>query len=242
MAQKIAQISKDFNMKTKDVVDLFGELDIKKNTSGTVENDELNLFISKLTLTHSMKNIEDYLGGKIKISVIEEKKAPKKAEAPKAEEPKIEVKADEKKAEIKKPEAPRPRETTRPEEKKFASSAKVNTATEYHNTSYKRDEKPRRPEKPQYQRYNERPQENPFAKKHDSMNRAADGFRQAAPKSQIKPNAAEKVEIKETVVAKPLAQGDANTLRPAQKMQLEKREKQQMNKLLRVYIMLALNY
>ena len=55
MAQKISQISKDLNMKSKDVVDLFGELDIKKNTSGTVENDEFEVFLAKLTLTHSMK-------------------------------------------------------------------------------------------------------------------------------------------------------------------------------------------
>ena len=236
MAQKITQISKDFNMKSKDVVDIFGELDIKKNTSGTVENDELSLFIAKLTLTHSMKNIQDYLEGRVKISVVEEKKpkAPK-AEAPKAEAAKTEApKAEETK--LPKAEAPKA-EAQKPDAPKAQTADKKSTATEYHNPNYKpREDKPRRPERPQYQRYNERPQENPFAKKLDSMNRAAEGFRPGVkpgvkPQPQVKPEEKKPFEVKKPLeVKKPEAAkapaADVNTLRPAQKMQLEKQAKQ----------------
>ena len=214
MAQKITQISKDFNIEPKTVVELFAELDIKKNSSAAVQDDELALFVAKLTLTHSMKNIEDYLDGKVKISVVGEKKpkAPKaKAESPKPEAPKTEAP----KTETPKTEAPKPK----PE-------APKSSATEYHNPNYKpREEKPRRPEKPQYQKYNGRPQENPFAKKLDSMNRAAEGFRQGqkpAPKLEHKPQA--KLEAKAEV--KPQVRKDASELLPAQKLQLEKQAKQ----------------
>ena len=220
MAQKITQISKDFNMKSKDVVDLFGELDIKKNSSGTVENDELELFISKLTLTHSMKNIEDYLKGKVKISVVEEKKpkAPK-AEAAKEEAPK----AAEAPTAAPKPEAPKAAPVNKPEAV-AQTSDKKSTATEYHNPNYKRDDKLRRPERPQYQRYNDKPQANPFAKKLDSMNRAAEGFRQPGSK---KPEAVKKLEEKKPEAA-PAFEKEASALRPAQKLQLEKQQKQQV--------------
>ena len=219
MAQKITQISKDFNIEPKTVVELFAELDIKKNSSAAVQDDELALFVAKLTLTHSMKNIEDYLDGKVKISVVGEKKpkAPKaKAESPKPEAPKTEApKTETPKTEAPKTEAPKPK-----------TEAPKSSATEYHNPNYKpREEKPRRPEKPQYQKYNGRPQENPFAKKLDSMNRAAEGFRQGqkpASKLEHKPQA--KLEAK--AEAKPQVRKDASELLPAQKLQLEKQAKQ----------------
>ena len=153
MAQKITQISKDFNLDSKVIVEVFGELNIKKNAGATVQDDEFALLVAKLTETHSMKNIEDYLDGKVKISVVGEKKA----KAPKAEAPKAKPEAP--KAEEKKAEAPK----AKPEAPK--ADAPKASATEYHNPNYKPREEKRRPEKPQYQRYNERPQENPFAKK-----------------------------------------------------------------------------
>ena len=214
MAQKITQISKDFNMEPKAVVELFQELDIKKNTSATVQDDELALFYAKLTLTHSMKNIEDYLDGKIKISVVGEKKA----KAPKAK-PAENLSAS---PAEKKPEAPK----ASPAAPK--AEAPKSSATEYHNPNYKpREEKPRRPEKPQYQKYNERPQENPFAKKLDSMTRAAEGYRpgqkpdgKPQPKPQPKPEASPAVNVE----VKPEVKKSAELL-PAQKLQLEKQAK-----------------
>ena len=241
MAQKITQISKDFNMDVKAVVEVFAELDIKKNSGAAVQDDELALFVAHLTLSHSMKNIEDYLDGKVKISVAGEKKAkaPKaepKIEAKKADEKKLEIKAEEKKPEAQKQKAEAPK-----------AEDKKSSATEYHNPNYKpREDKPRRPEKPQYQKYNERPQENPFAKKLDSMNRAAEGFRptgkpQAKPemkplakpeikpqaKPEIKPQAKPEIKPQVNPEVKPAAAAPKKDgeLLPAQKMQLEKQAK-----------------
>ena len=233
MAQKITQISKDFNIDSKTVIDVFAELDIKKNSSATVQDDELGLFIAKLTLTHSMKNIEDYLDGKIKIS-----SAKKTQKAPKKEAVRDEVKGEAPKAQKQeaKPEAPKAPKAEAPKAQK--PEAPKASATEYHNPNYKAQDKNRRPEKPQYQRYNERPQENPFAKKLDSMNRAAEGFRpgmkpqgKPQPKPEVKPQIKPEVKIdtKPAEVKKPAVQEapkDVNTLRPAQKLQLEKQAKQ----------------
>ncbi len=237
MAQKISQISKDLNMKSKDVVDLLGELDIKKNTSGTVENDEYAILLAKLTLTHSMKNIEAYLKGEVKISIVEEKAEKPKKAAP-SEEPKLESKPEPKpevKSEAKPEPKPQPKAEPKPESKP-ESKPPVSNAKEYHNPNYQQGAKPqadkgRRQEKPQYARYNERPQENPFAKKYDSMNRAAEGgLRGGKPVPGMKPQAPkapvqEKPELqqKPQVTPKPETSG----VLPAQQAQLEKQQKQQ---------------
>ena len=230
MAQKISQISKDFNIKTKEVVDLFAELDIKKNSSGTVENDELEMFLAKLTLARSMKNIDAYLKGEVKISVVKEK-----AEAPKKKpEPKPEPKKEEPKPEIKKPDAQAAKPEPRPIPKKDISrpaapaskSAGVNSAKEYYNPNYQQGAAKARQDKTQYSRYNERPQENPFAKKYDSMNRAAEGtLRANKPDAKVvtKPDA--KVATK-PVAAPSSAEVKAPGVLPAQKAQLEKQQKQ----------------
>ncbi len=233
MAQKIAQISKDFNIKPKDVIDLFAELDIKKNTGATVEDAELALFISKLTETHSIKNIDAYTKGEIKISVVGEKPAKKaspkvevKLDAPKAEvkldTPKVEVKLDAPKAEVK-PEVKKP-------------EVGQNSAKEYHNPSYNKDgrnqtfQKPRRDDAPRYQKYNERPQENPFAKKFDTMKRNAEGYRPkpGATPVQQKPAQTPAPAPKAPVAPKPVTPEvkDVNTVRPAQMRQLEKQQKE----------------
>ena len=248
MAQKITQISKDFNMKSKDVVDLFSELDIKKNTSGTVEQDELEMFLAKLTLSRSMKNIEAYLKGDVKISIVEEKTEKQKkptVEAPKAEtkpEPKAETKPESKaeaKPEVKAEVKPVEKPAQKVEEKraqKPEAPRQNNVAKEYHNPNYQPGAKPqgdrnRRPEKPQFSKYNERPQENPFAKKYDNMNRAAEGgFRGGKPAVGAVPQqkklapTPEKPQVKPELIAKkPETQG---TL-PAQQAQIEKQQKLQ---------------
>ena len=60
MAQiKISQISKDFNLKSKDVADAFKEIGFeKKNSGAVVETEEFELFIVHMTKSHQMKNIE----------------------------------------------------------------------------------------------------------------------------------------------------------------------------------------
>ena len=77
---KITQISKDFNIKSKDVLDTFKELGIEKKSGGSADKDEFELFISALTEKHQIKDLDAYRNGRTKIKSAEEKKekAPKK--------------------------------------------------------------------------------------------------------------------------------------------------------------------
>ena len=85
---KITQLSKDFNMKSKEVLDVFAnELKIDKKSGATVDSDEFELFMQKLTLANQIKNIDAYLDGTVKLAC--KRNAPKAA--PKAEEKKAEA-------------------------------------------------------------------------------------------------------------------------------------------------------
>ena len=122
---KITQISKDFNIKSKDVLDTFKDLGIEKKSGGSVDADEFELFFAAITKKHQIKDLEAYRSGKATIKVVDEKKAePAPKAEPKAEEkpaaapvPKAEPKAEEKKPATKsapkKPAAPK----AKPEEK-----------------------------------------------------------------------------------------------------------------------------
>ena len=76
MAQtKISQISKDFNLKSKDVADAFKEIGFEKKSSGaTVEDEEFELFLVHITASHQIKNLEDYTSGKITIASVSKKR------------------------------------------------------------------------------------------------------------------------------------------------------------------------
>ena len=71
---KIAALAKDFNLKTKDVVDLFAAAGIEKKTSGTVDPDEFSRFFDRLTQDNQITNMSDYLAGKADIVKQETKK------------------------------------------------------------------------------------------------------------------------------------------------------------------------
>ena len=86
---KITQISKDFNIKSKDVLDTFKELGIDKKSGGSADKDEFELFLSALTEKHQIKDLEAYRSGRTKIKSVAEK-AEKPVSAPKAEEKKAE--------------------------------------------------------------------------------------------------------------------------------------------------------
>ena len=226
---KIAQISKDFNIKSKDVIDSFKELGIDKKVGGSADSEEYELFLQHLTTSHQIKNLDAYRSGKVKITLdskpkkAEPQEKPASAPAPKAE-PKIEKKAEpkvEKKAEPK----PQPKP-----EQRFEKRDGRNPADKPRQDS-QRDQ--RRDARPSYQKYNAAPQENPFAKKHDSMNRAAQGFK--APGSQQGKPADKKFD--KPIAEKPKAAAAApapvaekpqsSTLRPAQQAQLEKQKAKQ---------------
>ena len=216
MAQvKISQISKDFNIKTKDITDAFKELGYDKKSGAVVEDEELEIFINYMTLAHQIKSMEAYTTGKVKISVIGEKKAAK-PEAPKPVTPPAPEKPEEKKPEVKKPaEAPADRpqpkpktDTRRPDYQQDRRGAVSNSQVYY-------------APKPQYQRYSAAPQDDPFAKRRENMNRMAEGRRpqnQTGQRPQEKPY--QPVQQPQTV--KPAA---ASTVRPAQQAQLEKQQR-----------------
>ena len=123
---KISQITKDFNLKSKDVLDIFtADLGIDKKTGATADGEEFELFIQKLTLKNQIKNIDKYLSGEATITVKGEGAAEAKTAV--KTEAKAEVKA-EAKAEVKpapkaeaKPEVkPAPKTEAKPEAKKVS--------------------------------------------------------------------------------------------------------------------------
>ena len=202
---KLTQIAKDFNLKGKDVIDIFKSVGIEKKTGGGAEPEEYELFIHLLTSTHQIKNVDDYIDGKTKITVVAEKKAEAPKEAPKTEAPKTEApkteapKAEAPKTEAPKTEAPKaqaPKAQTqsqpqRPGQRPQGASAPtqrqgdgrgdgrrpqgqqgggVSTSTVYRAPEQRRGDRP-------YQRYNDRPSEDPFAKRRADMTRTAEGYR-----------------------------------------------------------------
>ena len=258
MAQiKLSQISKDFNMKSKDVVDAFKEIGFeKKNSGAAVEAEEFELFLVHITKSHQIKSLEAYTSGSVTISSVKEKKAKaekpvekavgntaeekefeRKAEKPLAREekpaPKVEPKAEKPvvKAE---PKAEKPQPKTEPKRAPEAAGVQRQNSQTYYAPSQK---------KPTYQKYTERPQDDPFAKRRENMNRYAEGKRfapgQAAPQrpvqqaqqakpqaQQAKPQAQQaKPQIQQQKPQQPLQQNAASGLRPAQQAQLEKQQK-----------------
>ena len=254
---KIAQISKDFNVKTKDILDIFKDAGIEKKSGAAVENDEYELFLHVATKSHQIKNIDDYLDGKTKITVVNEKAEQPKEAKP---EPKPEVKPAPKAApEVKAEPKPQPKPEAKPAPTVKVEQPKPQQDRSQQDRPQRRPEgkpnfenKPRQPQGQQgaistpnvyrpgdkkqnnsYSRYNDRPSDDPFAKRRNDMYRAAEGMRKpgAQQGNQQKPQqeqfkkpmpqqTAPKVEVKEAPVAQ------VNTLRPAQQAQIEKAQKQ----------------
>ena len=263
-AIKITQISKDFNLKSKDVLDIFKNAGLDKKSGGGAEAEEYELFLNAITKSHQIKNIDDYIDGKTKITVekpkAEAKPAPKAEEkptpkveakpAPLAEEkpaPKADVKPEAKaepKKEVKAEKAP----MQRPEQKPFQRpEQRPERQQKFEPREQRRDARPdgtrQRPAgadgnnnpnvyRPQdkkqnnyFSRYNDRPGDDPFAKRRNEMNRAAEGFKKPGQ------NAGQRPEMKKPEPPKPApikAQSpEASALRPAQQAALEKAQKAQ---------------
>ena len=256
-AVKITQISKDFDIKSKDVLDAFKEIGIEKKSGGSADVEEFEIFVQYMTKKHQIKDIDAYRDGRTKISSVGEKKAKPEA-APVAEKkPATEAKPAPapaaKPAEEKKPVAeakPAPAAERKPMPERAASAARPDIAERGDKAPMQQrpDRKPQQGQRPAtdnrtrdnrdradrgYSKYNAQPQANPFAKKYDSMNRAAQGFK--SPNAQsAKPTPAPVQKKPETEVkAAPVQKNTAeSTLRPAQQAQLEKQQKQEMQKAL----------
>ena len=85
---KISQLAKDLEIKSKDLVAIFGELGMTKQTGGTLENDEVSFALQSLMDRFPVENINDYIDGKYKVKAtaqeIAEKEAAERAAAEKA--------------------------------------------------------------------------------------------------------------------------------------------------------------
>ncbi len=78
---KLTDLIKNFDMKSKDVLDIFKELGIEKKTGATVSSDEFDLFVEHVTFSHQIKDMEAYSNGSVSVAVTKDEKANAKAES-----------------------------------------------------------------------------------------------------------------------------------------------------------------
>ena len=250
---KITQISKDFDIKNKDVIDTFKELGLDKKSGSSADKDEFELFLSHITKTNQIKDFVAYRDGRTKIT----SSTPKK---PKSEKPREEKPQEAKTAEAK-PQEAKPKQEN---DKKSAPKAAVaEKPQQTDRKSQQGDRKPQQPDrKPQqnqqgqrpdrkdnrdqrgnrdgdrrgnFNKYSAAPQENPFAKKIENMNRAAQGLRASGSQrpdgrkdEQKKPNPQQTQQ--KVAPAAPKAEPAKTTVLPAQKAALEKQQKMEAQK------------
>ena len=155
---KISDMSKDFAMKSKDVVEEFKEIKIEKNTGASVSDIEFEIFMNHITSKNQIKDLEGYCKGKTalrgasakeepKLEVKEEPKVEKKAE-PKLEqkaEPKLEQKAE-----------PKVEKKVEPKVEKKPTEAKPEKAAP---TQEARSAAPKNDVRPRPQQQGDRPQQ-----------------------------------------------------------------------------------
>ena len=145
---KISEFSKDFAMKSKDVIEEFKTVNIEKTTGGTVSDEEFAVFMQHITSSHQISDLESYRSGKVTIRAAgkEEKAEPKVAKpeakketTPKKAEPKEESKnAGAKKAEARPEVKSEPKKETEP--KKAEPAQKVEKRPEAKPEAQKRPE------------------------------------------------------------------------------------------------------
>ncbi len=138
---RVNQLAKDFNLKSKELVELLAANGLDNKTHMAVlEPNEANLLLDLLTNANQITGIDDYMNGKTTIKV--KKKAPKAEEAPVAETPKEEPKA-EAKPEVK----PEPKVEAPKEEPKAEVKAEA-PKTEAPKAEVPKAEAPKAPETP----------------------------------------------------------------------------------------------
>ncbi len=130
---KVAELSGDFSMKSKDVVEVLKTIGIEgKSSSGNVSDEEFERFIQHMTLTHQIKDLDKYLDGEATLTVVSAAKAEKAKEEPKVkeeakpaakEEPKTEKKPEAAKADVKPEVKPERRPEPKSEDRRFSKDA-----------------------------------------------------------------------------------------------------------------------
>ncbi|MBQ8496890.1 MAG: translation initiation factor IF-2 [Clostridia bacterium] len=81
---KINTLARDFNIKSKDVIEILASVGIDKKTSGTIDANEYALFLSQITESNQVSNITDYINGKTELPKAPEKKPEQKTTKPKS--------------------------------------------------------------------------------------------------------------------------------------------------------------
>ena len=145
---KISEFSKDFAMKSKDVIEEFKTVNIEKTTGGTVSDEEFAVFMQHITSSHQISDLEAYRSGKVTIrSAGKEEKAEPKAAKPEAKKEttpkKAEPKEESKNAEPKKAEA---RPEVKSEPKKETEPKKAEPAQKVEKRPEAKPEAQKRPE------------------------------------------------------------------------------------------------
>ncbi len=122
---RINNLAKDFNLKSKDIVELLASMGYPGKTHMAVlESEEFNLVIDRLTAQNPFENIDGYLKGQVVIEppVPKEKEEPK-PEAAKEQKPETKPEAAAKPAEEPKPEAAaKPAEEPKPKNRPEAAA------------------------------------------------------------------------------------------------------------------------
>ncbi len=237
---KITQISKDFDLKSKDVLDIFKELGVEKKSGGSADTDEFELFLSHITSKNRIKDLDAYRDGRSKIeSSVEKKPKPQKAAEPKpvAEAPKAPAEA---KPAVSKPapqtdrkpqadRKPAPQTERKPQGDRNAQQTQ--RPDREHRDNRRTDEQANR--RTGFNKYSAAPQENPFAKKIENMNRAAQGLRSSGSQRPDAKRDEQKKPAVQQPVQKPVtpkAEPAKPAVLPAQKALLEKQQKSEQQK------------
>ncbi len=236
---KITQIAKDFGLKQKEVTDIFANVGIDKKSGAIASYEELSVFVSAITAQRQIKNIEHYVSGETKITTDKPKAAqpaPKveRKEAPKPAEPAANS--------VQKAEAQRPQQQSRPQNQGANQGQKPQGARpDGQRRDFDGQKKPfdKNAQKPQgrdqrfdrggYSAYKSAPSSDPFVKRREDMNRAAEGFRKNPQAQQQKPQA-QQTQPKPQVQQPQAPAKDINTVRPAQQAMIEKQKQQAQQK------------
>ncbi len=255
MAQKpikLAQLTKDFAMKTKDVIDVFHDLGIEKKTGASVDEGEIEIFLLRVTATHQIENMDDYVEGKAKIHIEYEKPkeevkapaAPKKEEAKPA--PSVPVRQPAPAARPAAPAAPaRPvpgqQPLHRPDRAAPAMPPRDGNRPDRQGRPFDNhqgrpsDNRGGQPRSSAYGKYTAQPQENPFAKKYNQMVRGglqADNLRPAGTAPSTERPAQKALLEKQERIARAQAEmkAKAQSERPAAPKKEEKKAQRQQYK------------
>ena len=197
---KISQISEDLSISAKEITAIFKNdlgIDKKSGAAASATGEEFEILINKLTLNHQIKDLDSYLAKKNTISVIDErpKAAPEKKSEPKPAAVHTEKPAEQK--EVKstpvQQSAPAQQNTAQTQQRPAVPNARQPQQRDARPQQQKpmggrndrqagADGRPQRQNAPQqrdgkYQKYSDSTSFDPFAKRRESMNRQAEGFK-----------------------------------------------------------------